>query len=69
MGAVELNTLVDTWPADSLPQLIFHLGVKVDSLNEHPEDGGLEAEHEETEDSLADPRLTLVPGQCGNGRE
>ena len=39
------------------------LGVKVDALDEHPEDGGLEAEHEQGQDHVAQPGLALVPGR------
>ena len=37
------------------------LGVEVDPLYEHPEDGGLEAEHEGGQHGMAEPGLCLVP--------
>ena len=39
------------------------LGVEVDPLDEHPEDGGLEAEHEQGQHHVAQPWLALVPGR------
>ena len=44
---------------------VEHIGwyfrVQVDPLNEHPEDGGLEAEHEQGQHHVAQPGLALVP--------
>ena len=37
--------------------------MKVDPLYEHPEDGGLEAEHEQGQHHVAQPGLALVPGR------
>ena len=37
------------------------LGVKIDPLYEHPEDGGLEAEHEGGQHGMTEPGLSLVP--------
>ena len=36
-------------------------GMEVDALNEHPENGRLEAEHEEGLHGLAEPGGALVP--------
>ena len=37
--------------------------MEVDPLYEHPEDGGLEAEHEQGQHHVAQPGLALVPGR------
>ena len=37
------------------------LGVEVDPLYEHPEDGRLEAEHESGQHGVTQPGLRLVP--------
>ena len=36
--------------------------MEIDPLYEHPEDGGLEAEHEQGQHHVAQPGLPLVPG-------
>ena len=36
--------------------------MEIDPLYEHPEDGGLEAEHEQGQHHVAQPGLALVPG-------
>ena len=41
-------------------------GVKIDALDKHPEDGRLEAEHENSQHHITEPRLWLVPN-CGRG--
>ena len=40
----------------------WHFWVEIDPLYEHPEDGGLEAEHEQGQHHVAQPGLALVPG-------